>query len=386
MKKLVLTVVLTMTGMFALIVMTSSGCDGPVPSDTQDNAGRGGSGGPGINLDTSPTSTGNAGNAGSTGSPPTSSANCGQQTMNTSKQAVDVLLVLDRSGSMGDDIAQDCKCLSSSNSSNAACPNLTTCKDRWSTVSSAVTATVASTPDILWGLKLFSTPEGGNTGRIRGGGSACGVSNQVEVPVSANSAHAIQQVIAATSPANNTPTAAAITAATAYLKTVNDPNNKVILLATDGQPNCAPGGASNSDVDGTIAAITAAKTAGFQVYVIGIGPSVGNLDKFAAAGGTGKYFPATSTKDLVDALASISVTVGSCSFMLATAPPDTNNVAVYLDKSLLKRDPNNGWGFGATFQTIVLNGDPCNKIKSGKASTVQVLFGCPNTVPPQVIP
>jgi hypothetical protein len=386
MKKLVCTVVLTMTGLLSLVVMTSSGCDGPVPSGTQDNAGGGGSGGSGIDLHTSPTSAGNAGNSGSAGSPPSGSANCGQQTMNASKQAADVLLVLDRSGSMGDDIAQDCKCLSSSNSSSSACANLTTCKDRWSTVSSAVTATVSSTPDLHWGLKLFSTPAGGNTGRIRGGSSACGMSNEVEVAVGANSANAIQQVIQATSPANNTPTAAAIAAATAYLKTVNEPNNKVILLATDGEPNCAPSGASSGDVDGTVAAITAAKTAGFQVYVIGIGPSVGNLDKFAVAGGTNKYFPATSSKDLADALASISVTVASCSFVLTTVPPDANNVAVYLDKSLLKQDPSNGWGFGATSQTIVLNGDSCDKIKSGKASSVQVLFGCPNTVPPQVIP
>lgn len=383
MKKLVSFVVLTMTGILSLVVMTASGCDAPVPSGIGGNTGGGGSGGSHtIDLDTGP---GSAGNAGSAGSPPTGVANCGQQSMNTSKQAVDVLLVLDRSGSMGDDIAQDCKCLSSSNSSSAACPNMTTCKDRWSTVSSAVTATVTSTPDIHWGLKLFSTPGGGDSGRIRGG-NQCGVSNQVEVAVGANAASAIQQVIQATSPGNNTPTAAAIAAATAYLKTLNDPNNKVILLATDGEPNCGPGGASNSDVDGTVAAITAAKTGGFQVYVIGIGPSVGNLDKFAVAGGTSKYFPATSAKELADALASISVTVASCSFMLTAVPPDANNVAVYLDKSLLKQDPSNGWGFGATSQAIVLNGEACNQIKSGKASTVQVLFGCPNTVPPQVIP
>ena len=126
--------------------------------------------------------------------------------------------------------------------------------------------------------------------------------------------------------------------------------------------------------------------AGFLVYVIGIGPSVGNLNNFAAAGGTGQYYPATSPQDLANALTAISTIVASCSFALATTPPDQNNVAVYLDKGLLQQDPSNGWSFGGNTQTIMLNGDACEKIKSGQATTVQVLFGCPGVAPPQVIP
>jgi Mg-chelatase subunit ChlD len=169
------------------------------------------------------------------------------------------------------------------------------------------------------------------------------VSNRVEVPIGANSASAIQQKIQGTTPSNNTPTAAAIEAATAYLATVNDPSNKVIVLATDGLPNCASGrDSSTSDVDGAVAAISAAKAAGFLVYVIGIGPSVGNLNNFASAGGTGQYYPATSPQDLTTALAAISTRIASCSFALATTLPDPNNVAVYLDKGLIKQDPNNG--------------------------------------------
>ena len=56
-------------------------------------------------------------------------------------------------------------------------------------------------------------------------------------------------------------------------------------------------------------AIAAAKAAGFPVYVIGIGPSTGNLDKFAVAGGTTNYFPATSPQAMTDAFASISKAV-----------------------------------------------------------------------------
>lgn len=115
-----------------------------------------------------------------------------------------------------------------------------------------------------------------------------------------------------------------------------DQHEKVMLLATDGEPNCRPASLdpSTPDVDGTTAALRAALAAGFRVYVIGIGPSVGNLDNFAKAGGTDHFFPATSATDLADALASISKVVSSCTFSMPHAPPDANNVAVYLDGKL----------------------------------------------------
>jgi hypothetical protein len=375
MKKLILSMVLTAAAVLSLVIVTSVGCGSP---DQLGPGNRGGAAGaPIYNLDANPGgSSAGGGNAGNGGPLPTADANCGSQTNSTTKQPADVLLVLDRSGSMGDDIAEDCKCLSTGNSSSRPCADLNACTDRWSTVSSAINATVSSTPDIHWGLKLFSTP----------GGSSCNVSNRVEVAIGPDSASGIQEQIASTSPQNNTPTAQAIKAAVGYLNGVSDPGNKVILLATDGQPNCASGGSSTPNVDATIAEIAAAKEAGYQVYVIGIGPSVGNLNNFAQAGGTGEYFPATSPQQLADALAQISSVVASCSFTLAKPPTgaDLTNVAVYLDKNLVKQDADNGWSFGANSQTIVLNGDTCEKVKSGQATNVQVVFGCETPLP--VIP
>jgi hypothetical protein len=378
MKKLVCSMMFVAAGVFVFVAMLFVGCG------STDQLGQGGNSGAGglvvIKLDANPSgqgSSGGAGGSGTSGVPPTGDANCGSQTSSTSHEPADVLLVLDRSGSMADDIAQECKCLSGGSSSSRACDTGTTCKDRWSTVSSAVTTTVQSTPDIRWGLKLYSTPNSSNV---------CAVSNGVEVAVGAGTASAIQSQINGVSPANNTPTAAAITAATAYLKTVTDPNNKVILLATDGEPNCKGGNASSTDVPGTEAAITAAKDAGFLVYVIGIGPSVGNLDSFAQAGGTGSYYPATSPAELAAALAAISTAVGTCTFTLTTKPPDVNNLAVYVDGKLVQKDDANGWSLGANSQTVLLNGSTCDKIKSGQATSVQVLFGCPGVPPPPTIP
>jgi hypothetical protein len=365
--------------MFAGITGLVFGTLASVGCGSEDKVGAGGGGG-GIGgnvvvkLDGSTGPQG--GNSGTSGSTPTGDANCGAVTSNTQHMPADVLLVLDRSGSMSESISEACYCdPSKAGSGTPACADTTGCTTRWSAVTTALTSTLSATADIRWGLKLYSSS-----------GSGCTVNNGVEVTISATGAAGIQSRIASTSPGGNTPTAQAIAAATAYLKTVTDANNKVILLATDGEPNCASGGSSTPNVPATLDAITAAKTAGYPVYVIGIGPSVGNLDNFAQAGGTDKYFPATSAADLTSALTAISTAVTTCTFNSPTPPPDPNNVAVYLDKKLVAKDPANGWSFGASTQTIVLNGSSCDLVTSGKATSVEILFGCPGIDPPKIIP
>jgi hypothetical protein len=378
MKKLIVSLIVTGAAVFSLLVMTPLGCSSPDQLGAGGHSGGGNAGSPVFNLDASAIVRGGSGGGdGPSGQTPTDDANCGSKTKSTTKQPADVLLVLDRSGSMDNDIAVECACAGRGGGDVPACSDQNTCKDRWTTVSTAVVTTVSSTPDILWGLKLYSTS----------GRDTCYVSSTIEVPVAANSAGDIQSIIQSTSPGNNTPTAAAITAATTYLKGVTDQNKKVILLATDGQPNCKSGSDSRTaDVEGTLNAIKAAYAAGFLVYVIGIGPSTGNLNDFAIAGGTAAYYPATSPDQLAAALASISTAIASCSFTLDTVPPDVNNVAVYVDKILVPKEPINGWSFGISTQVIELNGSTCEKVKASTTGSVQVLFGCPGQQIPQFIP
>jgi hypothetical protein len=297
---------------------------------------------------------------------PTGDANCGNTTSDSTRQPADVLLVLDRSSSMNYSTSSDANCGSGA----------TGCTARWPALTSAVNSTLSSTSGAVnWGLKLYTSP----------GGSACTVNAGVEVPISATSVAAIQTQISNTKPGNNTPTAQAIKAAADYLKTVTDPNGKFILLATDGEPNCGGSGSSGSgttNVQGTIDAITATKAAGFPVYVVGIGPSVGNLDNFAAAGGTTNYFPATSPQALTDAFASISKLVATCVFTSTKPPADPNNIAVYLNTNLVAKDDVDGWAFGADPSTIVLHGAACTEAMAATGSSVQILFGCPGGPPP----
>ena len=337
------------------------GCDSP---DKLDQGGGGGVAGTVVIKLDAASGNGAAGGGGNTGQPPTGDANCGSVTSSTNRVPADVLLVLDKSTSMTYATDSDETC------------NGGGCTARWPALTDAVNATLSATASsISWGLKLY--PNSGS----------CGVSNGVDVAISASAVPQIQSRISSTTPNGYTPTAQAIDAATAYLKTLNDANNKVILLATDGEPNCLPGESSGTtNVPGTVTAIQAASAAGFPVYVIGIGPSVGNLDNFAQAGGTNHYYPATSPQDLADAFADISQLVTTCTFTLSLDPDaDLDNVAVYLDKNLVQKDGTNGWSFGAGNQTVVLNGSSCEKVKSGAASKVEILVGCGGT-PPGTIP
>ena len=87
-----------------------------------------------------------------------------------------------------------------------------------------------------WGLKLFADTD-----------STCGVSpNNVAVPDRRQQRGAVANVIQQRTDANGgvtngsrTPTRSAENAAVTYLNTVTTSNPKFILLATDGQPNCA---------------------------------------------------------------------------------------------------------------------------------------------------
>jgi hypothetical protein len=233
--------------------------------------------------------------------------------------------------------------------------------------------------DVNWGLQLFNSD------------GTCGVAATPEVTIGTGSA-AVQARIATVNPGGNTPTRAAVTAATTYLQGLTDTNGKYILLATDGEPNCLTtgggrgggGGAGTSDVPGTVAAITAAAAAGIKVYVIGVGPETGNLDNFASAGGTDHYYPALSPQDLNAALATIVGTVASCTFSLGTAPRDPTNVAVQFNGDSSLRAPQdtthtNGWDYTSSSDTTIqLYGSWCDNVTNGTYTQATILEGCPN--------
>jgi len=391
MKKLILATMLTGATIVSIIIFTSFGCSSQGQLGGGSGSVGGAAGGPTLKLDGSIAGASGKGGSGGAGTtPPTGDATCGSQSSTTSREPPDVMLVLDRSSSMAWSIAEDnCYCSNdditfSNAGSGTLCSNAGTsdCSSRWSAVEPAVTTTVTNSTDVNWGLKFFATPNSS---------AQCTVSSTMEVEIGSNNASTISSQVQSATLSLSTPTAMALNAATAYLTTLTDTRPKFILLATDGEPNCGgnPPSIGNDDITryhGATDAAKAAYAAGFPVYVIGIGPNPGNLTTLAQAGGTKDYFPASSPDQLVQAFADIKTLVASCTFTLTTTPPDINNIWVYLDKNLVQQDPSNGWSFGGGQKSVVLNGSSCDKVTSGQASTVEILYGCPGEPPPPTIP
>ena len=322
--------------------------------------------------------TGSVGGTISTGGAPTTdgggagggtASNCGITTASLTQVPADLLLVLDRSGSMINDMASDAAC------GTVLRGDAGTCTTRWSAMIASLNQVLTTFPaGVQWGLKLFTSP----------GGGMCTVNAGADVPLPATAAQ-VQAAIAAVSPANQTPTTAAINAAVAYYATVNDGRSHNILLATDGQPNCDPGTSSivsATSVANAAAAIKAAFDAGIKTYVIGIGPSAGNLTSFAQNGGTNDYYPATSPDQLTAALTTVAAEVASCVFNLGKMPPDPNNVVVEFDGNSSLRAPRdttltNGWDYTSSADTAIqFYGSWCNNVINGTFRAAMVLMGC----------
>jgi len=328
----------------------------------------GGAGGVGGGMTSTDAGVAGAGDGGNGGVLASADANCGITTANLTKQPADLLLVLDRSGSM----------TSAMDSTSTCALGSTTCQQRWATMVSGLNAVLSSASgDVNWGLELFNSD------------GACGVPAAPVVPIAPGSSAIIQATIAGVTPGGSTPTRLAINNAAAYLKTLTDTNGKYILLATDGEPNClnsgrdGGGGAGAADVPGTVAAIAAAASS-FKVYVIGIGPEIGNLDNFAMAGGTGHYYPALSPQDLNAALAAIVGAVASCTFSLGNVPPDPSNVAIEFNGDSGLRAPRdtthtNGWDYTSAANTAIqLYGSWCDNLANGAYTSARILMGCPD--------
>ena len=299
---------------------------------------------------------------------PSADANCGASMYGLEMLPPDMLIVFDRSSSMNDQ------------NNNTSCLGVTGCQSKWSQMTPALNQVVSQTArTVRWGLTYF--PSGASFG-------GCTVDSTVSVAVGDNSAAAIMTSIAGTTPNGLTPTAAAITAAGNYLANVADPNPKYILLATDGQPNCATGGTLTDDTAGAVQAVTDVKSKGVGVFVVGISTSGTAADtvlnKLAVAGGypvagATSYYPVRNTAELVSALGMITSKIASgCSFPLGKVPPAPDNIGIYADGNKVARDAShaNGWDYNAAMTSVTIYGPKCDDLMAGRIKTVQAFIGC----------
>src|SRR6478609_676766 len=298
-----------------------------------------------------------------------------RQDVKLSRQPAEILLLLDRSGSMKE------KPSGSSGSDS-----------KWDLVVPAVNEVVTATnASISWGLKAF--PEGEGKECI-----ADSVTSAVPVTIAPDHAAAVTaQVMALTPEGNGTPTGAAVDAAVNYLKSLTDPNPKFILLATDGEPSCGStsGGSTNARTY-AVQAVADAASAGIKTVVVGVATTKSSatqaLNDMAIAGqmpqdstdpSAPKYYLASTKDELVRALTQITGQVSNCVFDLTSKPPDPSNIAVEVDGQRAPQDTthSNGWDYiGSDYSQVEVFGTWCESIKAATANSVNFVLGCPGEV------
>lgn len=225
-------------------------------------------------------------------------------------------------------------------------------------------------------------------------------------------ASAIKNVV----PIGGTPTAATLEALLPKLTAL--PGKTIVVLATDGGPNCnadaacdisgcmpniegcsneccqlginccKPGGSAGPEMcvdhDPVVAAVGALAAAGIRVFVIGIPGSQtygGVLADMALAGGAAltTYPFYYKVDDLTTIHAVLAAAAGSaipCEFTVAEAPMVPSLTNVYFDQQVVLQGAVDGWTWVSPTQ-IVLHGAACTKLHSGAVGQVQIVSGCP---------
>ena len=293
--------------------------------------------------------------------------------------APDILIVLDASGSMNNDL------------NDMACSNGCGLNSKWAQMVPAINQIVAATESsVNWGLKFFADTNG-----------TCGVGSGVAVPIAPQNAAVIAAALAGRTTADGnvtngsrTPTRVAETVAANVLSTLTDSNPRFILLATDGLPNCAPGVSDQAadDSAGTVTAVSDAAGRGFATFVVGIATASipfadQALSQMAVAGGrarsgTPAYYPVGSTSELVTALDGIVGQAGTCTLGIGEPPPGSSleAISVRANGTTVARDTNHlaGWDYAdAAHTSIALFGPTCTALRNGSVQSITIAFACP---------
>ncbi len=410
----------------ASLVLTGSLVACSLSSNDDDDApnGTGGAGGAMIGLLGGMTSSGgNGGAAGASsgGSDSTPAAcpdlgldkECGTSSQTADIKTVNMMLVIDKSGSMEDTPSgfDDSK---------------------WASLGSALKDSLTSVADQMnFGLLLYPyDPAAGDEQTD----VTCAVpddSSAVRVPVGEGTSTVpdIVKTVTATQPSGGTPTAAALNAAYEYFVNGDGASltgDKYVLLATDGGPNCNSLNTSCEsdaekctinldnrctgrpnccihpttkmvqseqclDDDEVIRSIEKLAEAHIPTFVVGIPGTeayASYLDAFAVAGGkenpAGPKYYAVSADGGVEGLTDVFSTivtqlVHSCDIPLDQPPDDLEKVNVAIDCMVApKEEADGGWDIDTseTPNILKLKGVTCEGVQTNGAKRVDLFYGC----------
>lgn len=297
---------------------------------------------------------------------------CGEHFFQAKSLPPNVMLVLDKSGSMYFQSWLDGA----------------ETKRRWASLH-AVTETLLRRLDgrFNFGLKLFPAL-GAQESKDKT--IACRLEPGVEVECGPNQADKILQVMpgADAEVYGDTPTVSGLDAAYKYLSTLSTPNPKAMVLIVDGETNC-------SETNQELATLAKqAFDANIPVYVVGIDLSssvASGLSQTAVAGGTKKLYNTQDSGALISTLETILGEVVSCTIPFKIAPQYPDRVEVRSGSTLVPRIEGanscaeasaagkpHGWVFSDPSDSpkeITLCGDSCENYR--KNPQLRVEFHCP---------
>ena len=299
---------------------------------------------------------------------------CASDTVHAAEVPLDLLLLVDQSGSM-----QESTCSGS----------------KWEAQRNAIASFVNHPDSAGVGIGIQFFPLNDSYGY-----AYCNVSaySNPEVPIGMlpGQAGAINGAVASHYPEGSTPTLPALSASLMHMAgwAASHPGHvSAVVLATDGEPTEC--GLLNNVLGVAGVASTYAKQ-NVLTFVIGVGSSLFSLNSIAAAGGTGQAFIINTNQDVAQQFnAALDAIRGSvaCQFQIpvpAVGTPDFNKVNVrYLPAGGTPvvvphvDDPSqcggaDGWFYDNPMNPtkIILCGATCDAIRTHPEVDVEIVLGC----------
>lgn len=324
---------------------------------------------------------------------------CGGLAVPLTRRNATVILVIDRSGSMGDPT--------------------TDMRVKWDALREALQMALPRLGrDVAVGLTLFpglvEPPDSGALGPAQ----VCTVPTALALEPAPRQVPLVLQRLMLTTPGGPTPTAASLALVrTWYAEHPDLTGERYVILATDGGPNCnlmadpatcrctGPSRLCDPMMNSfarincldempALNEVRQLGAMGVRTFVIGLNGTqdfADVLNRMADAGGRARpgaahYYPAASAVELTRELGDITVALADCTLRLTMPPVDPDLVDVRLDGVSLYRDPRhmNGWDWGdESHHQIVFYGAMCDVVRTASGgSQLAATFGCPAPAPP----
>jgi hypothetical protein len=325
---------------------------------------------------------------------------CEVRSVDSGRVPPDMLIVLDRSGSMKnggvnrwDPSVSALKMITSSFGSSVSFGLLAFPGTAMNAPPPMPTQDCSTITDIVAQIACIATEAAGGVATV----DTC-VAGSVEVPIGLNNGMAIASALDRMAPEGATPTAVSLKAAHdaigSGMAALDDTvKAKYVLLVTDGAPNCSSAastgggrggrGFDQQAVDQSVAEIAAMAKDGVKTFVIGYNTKSdaqlsAALDRMAQAGGTGdtQHHAIEDGNSLLAEFQKIAGAAASCELVLNTAPANPSFVQVKLDDMQINLNDPNGWTISADRRRITLQGSACAAVAGKERHQVSVHVLC----------